>query len=446
MIKEYDLIVIGTGPAGRTVLAKCQEGNLKVAAVESRKFGGTCALRGCNPKKVLAGAAEVIARSADMCGRGIKRPCEIAWPELIQFKRTFTDGIPKQVEKELHDLEIDTYHGSAKFTGRSTIRVKEDILSAKHFFIGSGSRPRPLNIEGEELVLTSDQFMERDELPQSIIFIGGGYISMEFAHIAARAGSKVIILELTERLLPKFDQDLVAMLVEESKTIGIEAHVNMPVSSVKKQNRGFTVYAGKNGETHFKGGLVVHGAGRIPDIDHLGLEDAQVTVSKQGIEVNDCMQSISNPSIFAAGDAVTTPFQLTPTAEIEAKVAAKNIIKENSAKLDTFIVPSAVFTVPPLASVGMGEDDLKEGNVEYEEKFWDSFPSSKRIGLKRSGAKIFVDKNTNRILGAHLFLPHAEEVINIIALAMRNHLTVDQLNEMVWTFPTSFSDITEIFR
>lgn len=445
MEKKYDLIIIGTGPAGRTAIAECQSAQLKMAVIESREYGGTCTLRGCNPKKVLTGSTEVVSQSADLEGKGIKKRAEIDWPELIRFKRSFTEGIPEAVEKEYKDAGIDTYHGTARFNGKNSVRVGEDILTGKHIFIGSGAVPRPLKIEGDEQVITSAQFMELDALPKSVLFVGGGYISLEFGHVAARAGAKVVILEMTDRFLTKFDQDLVSLLVEASKKIGIEFYANTPVKSVEKSGKTCIVHAGKDGEKRFEAGVVVHGAGRVPDLDHLQLDQAEVDTSPKGIVVNEYMQSVSNPSVYAAGDAVATPFLLTPTATYEARIAAHNLIQGNRMKAHLSIVPSAVYTSPTLASVGMSEAQLKQDQIGYKKKVKHSFSSSRRIGLEHSGAKILLEDASNRILGAHLLLPRAEEIINILALAMHLRLDTNAMQEMVWTFPSFVYDIKELF-
>ena len=195
----YDLIVIGTGVAASTVAWECYSAGWKIAIIDSRPFGGTCALRGCDPKKVLVGAAEVIDWNHRMGDKGISNTNDIhiKWPELMHFKRSFTEPVPKAREDQFSNAAIATFHGHASFTDATTIKVTEKkdgggtdhVLNGKYILVATGAKPAKLNIPGEEHVTISDQFLELDYLPERIVFIGGGYISFEFAHIAARAGA-----------------------------------------------------------------------------------------------------------------------------------------------------------------------------------------------------------------------------------------------------------------
>jgi glutathione reductase (NADPH) len=199
--RVFDLVVIGTGVAASTVAWKCHSAGWKIAVIDSRPFGGTCALRGCDPKKVLVGAAEVIDWNHRMGDKGINntKDVHIKWPELMRFKQSFTEPVPKAREDQFSNAGIDAFHGHARFTDATTIKVTEEggndhVLNAKRILVATGAKPAKLNIPGEEHVTISDQFLELDYLPERIVFIGGGYISFEFAHIAARAGAKKITI------------------------------------------------------------------------------------------------------------------------------------------------------------------------------------------------------------------------------------------------------------
>jgi pyruvate/2-oxoglutarate dehydrogenase complex dihydrolipoamide dehydrogenase (E3) component len=169
--------VIGSGSAGSAAAAKCNNAGWSVAMIDQKPFGGTCALRGCDPKKVLVGAAELIEWNERMNGNGLKTQASIKWEELIQFKRTFTEDIPKMKEESLNKQGIDTYHGRASFMSKNELRVNDEVLKGKHILIASGAKPAPLNIKGEEHLTYSEGFMELNELPKRIVFVGGGYIS-----------------------------------------------------------------------------------------------------------------------------------------------------------------------------------------------------------------------------------------------------------------------------
>ncbi|RJP25778.1 MAG: NAD(P)/FAD-dependent oxidoreductase [Candidatus Abyssobacteria bacterium SURF_5] len=441
--REYDVVVIGSGPAGGVVAPKCRSAGRTVALVESRQFGGTCPNRGCNPKKVLVAAAEIIHRTQSMREKGIWGAVTIDWPELMRFKKSFTDPVSENKRNSFQNAGIDVYQGEARFLDEHSIRANEHVLTGKHLVVASGMITRKLNIEGEHLLVDSEGFLELEQLPDSIIFIGGGYIALEFAHIAALAGAKVTILEMKNTVLPGFDQDMVRLLVEASKEMGIEIHTNVQVQSLSREDDLVKVYGGSGGQTEFQASLVVNAAGRIPDVGPLKLEQGHIEASPQGIAVNEYLQSISNDSVYAAGDVAASPFPLTPVAAMEGGIVAENILRGNTVKADYAGVPQVVFTIPPLASTGMLEDQARELGIVYESRFYEtsSWFSSRRIGLKYSGAKVLIAKHSRRILGAHLFGHNADEVINIFSMAIRGNLTAHNLERMLWTYPSSTYEI-----
>src|SRR6202163_4015217 len=196
MISAFDVIAIGTGSAASAVVSRCRDAGWQVAIVDSRPFGGTCALRGCDPKKVLVGAAEAFDWARRMTGKGIQAAkLQIDWPELMRFKRSFTEPVPKRREEEFAKAGLTAIHGRARFVGPSSIQVGDDVLEGGYVVIATGQRPAVLKIPGSEHLTTSDQFMELDELPRRILFVGGGYIAFEFAHVAAYVGSQVTVVQ-----------------------------------------------------------------------------------------------------------------------------------------------------------------------------------------------------------------------------------------------------------
>ena len=442
MVFDYDLVVIGSGAAAQTVVYACADAGLHVALIEERDLGGTCALRGCVPKKILVGIAEAFDRTRSLNGKGLKdEKLRIEWNDVISFKNTFTEKKPENIKKSLQDADIDIFKGHASFVDTDTIQINSRHLSSKHFFIATGAKPRPLRIEGAKYVLTSDDFFDLDQLPSSIAFIGGGYISFELAHIAARAGAKVIILHRSNQPLAQFDKDLVNQLITATEDLGIKLITNMPVHTIKKTDDEFQIIAGNKNE-NVTADMVMHGAGRIPNIDQLSLDKAQVIHSKKGITVNESMQSVSNPRVFAAGDVAANGLALTPVAGAEGKVVRDNLTGK-SHQFKTRLIPSTLFTIPPLSSVGLTEEKAKKQGISSQVNAQDtsSWYTTRRIGLKYSGYKILIDKKTDQIIGAHLLGHHAEEVINIFALAMQQKMTRKDLKEMIWSYPTSTYDI-----
>src|SRR6266581_3909085 len=188
MEKTYDLVIVGTGTAAMTAAMRVRAAGWSVAVIDFRPFGGTCALRGCDPKKMLVSGAEAVDFASRMRTRGVAGKLDIDWPELMAFKRGFTDPVPGKHERMYADKGIDTLHGHARFTGRNTMRVEDEVLEGRHFLIAAGAEPVKLGIPGEEYLATNENFLELDRLPRRIVLVGGGYIAAEFSHVAARAG------------------------------------------------------------------------------------------------------------------------------------------------------------------------------------------------------------------------------------------------------------------
>lgn len=444
--RSYDLIVIGTGNAGTAMSQEARHAGWKVAIVDELPYGGTCAVKGCIPKKVLVGAAEVLDRTKFMQGKGIAGDVRIVWPDLIRFKRTFTDPVPLNRSRTYEERGIDTYYGHAKFLGRNTLKVGDAALNSRFIGIATGAIPRRLGISGEEFVSSSDDFLAMDSLPERIVFIGGGIISFEFAHVAAMAGAKVTILHRSDRVLKNFDPFLVELLINAFQSSDIEILVNSPVSSVEKDEHQLIVRAGYIGEHAFEADMIVHGAGRVPNIFSLNLNAGGVTVDEMGIAISQHLQSVSNPSVYVAGDANARGKPLSPVARMEGRIAARNMIHGNTLTPDYFPVPSVVFTSPLLASAGLREDQAPSLGIKavvhkHETSGW---YSNRRVGITHSGYKILTDEKSGKIIGAHLLGYNADETINVFALAIRAGMKLDDLQEMTWAYPTGSYDINRI--
>jgi glutathione reductase (NADPH) len=446
MPDKFDLIVIGSGAAGSTVAHKCRSAGWKVAVIDSRPFGGTCALRGCDPKKVLVGAAHLMDWNRRMLGYGIASgDIHIDWPALMRFKRTFTEPIPEEYEQGFAEAGITAFHGRTHFIDQMTLEVNEERLNSRYVVIAAGAKPATLNIPGEEHLASSTQFLELRQIPRQMLFVGGGYISFEFAHIAARAGAHVRILQDTARPLVNFDPDLVDQLVQATREIGVDVRLNSAATSIEKKSGHFIVRASTgSGEQSFEADMVVHGAGRVPEIDDLDLEKAGVEREKSGVVVNEYLQSVSNPAVYAAGDAAAAGLPLTPVARMEGSIVASNLLEGNQHKRDFRGVPTVLFTAPALAGAGLQEKAAREQGLKFRVNQGDtsSWYTSSRIRMKHTGFKVLVGEEGERILGAHLLIPYAEEVINLFAIAIRFGLAASDLKRMVYTYPTSSSDIS----
>lgn len=437
---DYDAFIIGAGTAGMTAAFKLKANGFRVGIADYRPFGGTCALRGCNPKKVLWGFADLAAKTGAL---GAITDATIQWPDLIRFKNTFTDPVPGWTEETFRDEGIDIFHDKAKFTGRNELAVGGKAISAEKVVVAAGATPRKLGFAGEEFVTLSEAFLNLGRLPETIVFIGGGYISFEFANMVDAWGRKAVICHRSDAVLKGFEPDIVNLLVKGMKKRGIEVLTDTPVTGVHKDGSRLVV---ETGEKEIGCDLAVHGAGRVPDVEGLGLEEGGIEADAKGILVNEYLQSKTNPDVYAAGDAARAGLPLTPTASMHGEAVAENIINGNTKKVNHFATPSVVFSIPPLASVGLTEKQAKEIDLDFRVNFTDNSDEfdSRRLGLQSSGYKVLIDNNDGTILGAHLHGENVDEAINIFALAMRENIPAGRLAQVLWTFPTAISDIEDM--
>ncbi len=443
-----DLIVVGTGSAGQSVAYPCREAGWSVTIVDSRPFGGTCAQRGCDPKKVLVGISELVDWTRRMQGKGLSAPAAtVTWSNMMRFKRTFIDDVPTSTEAGFGDAGILSVNGRAHFVGPTSLRVDGETHDARHVVIAAGARHAPLGIPGEEHLLTSTGFLELDELPRRVAFVGGGYIAFEFGHVAAHSGAEVQILHRGDRPLEGFDADLVGHLLATTRDLGVDVQVRTTVVAVERAGDEFVVRTRSGNEQgEIVCDLVVHAAGRVPEVDDLALDAAGVErVGKGGIAVNEYLQSVSNPAVYAAGDAVASgSLPLTPVAGMQGGIVATNLLEGNTHTPNYDGIPSVVFTTPPLARVGLDEFTARARGLRFTVHQDDTsgWYSSRRVALGHTGYKTLIEDGTERILGAHLFGLHAEEVVNMFGLAIRKGLSAGDLKDMVYAYPTSASDIS----
>jgi glutathione reductase (NADPH) len=368
----------------------------------------------------------------------------IGWSELIKFKRSFTEPAPAIVEKSFAKNGIDAYHGRARFRGPRSVEVAGEALDGRFVLIAAGAVPIRLGMPGEEHIITSTEFLELDQLPDRIVLVGGGYIAAEFSHIAARAGAKVTVLQRADRMLPRFDPDLVGWLMEKFREIGVEVRLKTRVMAIEKDAGAFAVRAQSNGtDVVFTTDLVVHAAARVPELEPLDLATAGVETEKGRLKLNEFLQSVSNPAVYAAGDAASNGPPLTPVASHDGKVAAENMLHGNQQKPNYVGVPTVAFTIPPIAAVGLGEKEAREQGFKFRmqhQKASDWY-TARRVAETVYGFKVLVEEETDRVLGAHLVGPHVDEVINVFALAIRQGLTAENLRSAIFGYPTGASDI-----
>ncbi|MDQ1080595.1 NAD(P)/FAD-dependent oxidoreductase [Pseudoroseomonas cervicalis] len=443
---DVDLIVLGSGTAGVKVATTCRAVGWRVALVESRQFGGTCALRGCEPKKVFWTLAEAAERAQRLSGKGVGGGGAVTldWAAAQRFKRSFTDPVPDARRDSLERAGITALHGQPRFRGPEHLDVEGQEIRFRHALIATGAEPAELPIAGRENLATSDDFLALEEMPKSLVLLGGGYISFECAHLARRAGAEVTILEGGDRPLAQFDQALVARLVEKTRALGIRVELNCKAAAIRPNAGGFRVEC-EDGRG-FAGAMVLHGLGRRPALSGLGLEAAGVPVEKGRLLLDPYLRSSGNERVFAAGDAAAQGPALTPVASHDAAVVARNLLEGCHTKPDYSVVPSAAFTLPPLAAVGLTEAQAKERGIDYELREGDmaGYQSVRRTGEDTAAFRLLIAPGSGAILGAHLLGPEAPDSINLFALAMRAGMGAEALSRMMTAYPTGGSNIASM--
>jgi glutathione reductase (NADPH) len=443
---RYDVLILGGGNAGFGVTVPTREAGLKVALAEDRDLGGTCPNRGCTPKKVLVAAGHALheIRQAHMHGIAVSTP-SLDWTKLIDREKALIDGIPDRLAKTLAERGVDVFRDSATFVDRNTVKVGGRVIEATHIVIATGSRARRLPIPGADLMITSDEVLSERERPESVVFVGGGVIALEFGHVYAGAGTKVTILEVLPRLLPALDADAVEEIRAESEAIGIEVHTGVKVLRVERAQGGKlrTVFEANGKEHAVEADRVVNGAGRIANVDRLDLDKGGIEHDGFRIAVDDFLRSTSNPAVFVCGDALTGVPQLSPVATYEGHIVGDNIVEGPKHRPDYASLPAAVYTVPALASVGLTEAQAKEEgfDTKVSVNHMEDWFSARTYAETRAYAKVIVDAGSDRILGAHMVGHGAEELINIFALAKAHGITATALRDFIFAYPSFSSDI-----
>ena len=443
--ESYDVLILGGGNAGFGVTVPTRKAGMKVAMVEERDLGGTCPNRGCTPKKVLVAAGHALHEigQAHVHHISVSKP-KLDWAGLIDREKEMIGGIPESLAETLEERGVDLFRDSASFVGPNAVKVGSRTLEAKHIVIATGSRPRPLPIPGAELMITSDEVLSEREQSGSVVFVGGGVIALEFSHVYARAGTKATILEALPRLLSALDEDAVEQIRSESERIGIEVHAGVKVACVERSSNQLRTVFGANGkERSVVADRVVNGAGRIANVDHLDLDAGGVAHDGFKLAVDEYLRSTSNPAVYACGDVLSGPPQLSPLATYEGKIVGRNIVEGPKHKPDYASLPSAVYTVPALASVGLTEAQAKDKGLKTKVTVSDmeDWFSTRTYAETRAWAKVIVNKETDAILGAHIVGHAGEELINIFGLAKAHGITASQLREFIYAYPSFSADI-----
>lgn len=448
-MENFDVVIIGAGTGGQTAAHDLAAEGLSVAvADQSERPGGICALAGCQAKKFFYEVAEVMARSRHLSEKGLPEPPRADWGAVQAHKRKFTDGVPERTRQQLKAAGITFFQEPAVFTDDSTLRIGDRPVQARYYVIATGARPMDLPFAGNQFLTTSDMFLDLAQLPERLVFVGGGFISFEFAHFAARLGgpkTAITVLEAAERPLGPFDGEMVELLCAASAEAGITIRSGVRVEAVEKAGPEFTVHLAS--KEIITADMVVHGAGRAPRIEGLNLEAAGIKSSRRGIEVDAFMRT-TNPRVFAVGDCAAT-IQLARVADAEAHTAATAISNElnatgSSPPIEYNATPFLLFTYPQYGMVGRTEADLKTTGIQYYKSHDRNlgFPTYRRVGMKHAAYKILVDKD-NCFLGAHILSDNASGILNTIHLAMENDIPADVLyrQHVMSPYPSRESDL-----
>ena len=448
-MENYDVFVIGSGIAGQTAAEICKEKGLKVAICDYREFGGVCANRGCDPKKVLIQFSEIINTTKNLKNSGIDKLPKIDWKAVQKLKSKFTSKIPESTEKKLINLGIDIYHQSPEFIDEHTISIEGKKITSSYFVIASGRTPRTLHIKGEKHLKLSDDILNLKKIPKTATFIGSGYVGMEFACMLQSLGTKVTIIEKGPQALEPFEPYLVNLLVEKLKNDGIKFIFNADISRVERLTKNYRLHYSVNGEHKvLKSRQVFNTAGRVPSTESLELQNANIKSSPEGVDVNEFMQSTSKEHVYACGDVSSESLPLTPLSGLQGYIAAHNILKKESKTFAFPLVPSTVFTSPNLSSVGMTESEAlkRYKSVKIYKGDASDWYNAKKENAKIYAYKILVNERTDEIVGAHLLSHESNECINILSLAITQKMTTSQFKKQIFTYPSYTNDLKSMLK
>ncbi|MDY7537389.1 glutathione-disulfide reductase [Undibacterium sp. RTI2.1] len=436
---DFDFFVIGGGSGGVRAARVAASHGVKVAIAESDRYGGTCVIRGCIPKKLLVYASHFADDFSDAEGYGwtISKPT-FSWKKLITAKDKEIDRLSRIYQDLLNNSGVSVLNGRAHFVDDHTVEVNGQRIRAKYILIATGGRPYRPSIPGIEYAITSDEAFELAELPKKVLIVGGGYIAVEFAGIFNALGAEVILSYRGEQVLRGFDPDLGLHLQEEMRKKGITIVLNSTVSELIKQDDGLIkVNMDKGDHGHLLFDTVMYATGRIPQIDNLHLEKIGVDIKSGGVRVDHTSRT-SVPHIFAVGD-VTNGIALTPVAIREGAALANSLFGPTPSLPDFSIVPSAVFSQPPIGTVGLGETDALEqyGELDIYSSNFKPLKNTLSGNHERTLMKLIVDTRTQKILGAHMIGPDSPEIIQGLAVAIRMGATKADFDNTIGIHPTA---------
>ena len=433
---DYDLITIGAGSGGVRASRLAGKYGAKVAVIEESRYGGTCVMRGCVPKKLLVLGSHFAQHFEDAVGYGWSvQGATHDWGAMIAAKNKELDRLEGIYRGLLRDSHVTLVDGRAKLADAHTVEVNGQCMTAEKILVAVGGWPVVPEFPGKEHVITSNEALDLPERPQRVVIIGGGYIAVEFAGIFNALGSEVTLINRSGQVLRGFDQDVRATLAEELEKTGIKIRRDCRIRSVEKTGAEYSVMFDLGDEC--MADCVMVATGRTPNTANLGLKEAGVKLNAKGAVVVDAENRSSVENIFAVGD-VTDRMNLTPVAINEGRVFAETFFNKNPMTLDYANIPSAVFSQPPVSVVGLSEEDArKKHNVRL---FITRFRPMKHTLSgrdERTLMKLVVDKATDKVLGCHMVGEDAPEIIQGLAVALKCGATKAQFDATVGIHPTA---------
>ena len=446
---DFDLFVIGAGSGGVRASRVAAGHGARVAVAEEHKVGGTCVIRGCVPKKLLVYGAHFAEDLKDARRFGWDVPeCSFDWPRLRDNVIGEVSRLEGLYQQTLDNNKVTTFHERASIEGPHEVRLASGkIVTAKYILIAAGAWPSIPEAPGSEHGITSNEVFHLEKLPKRVVIFGGGYIANEFAGIFHEFGSHVTLVLRGDQILRGYDEQIRDRLLQISITKGIDFKFNAPLEKIEKNEDGsLKVFIGGNkvfigGKEPLEADTVLFATGRSPKIEGLGLEKVGIELEKGAIKVDDYSRT-NFESIYAVGD-VTDRVQLTPVAIREGHAFADTVFGNNPRTVDYENIPSAVFSNPPIGSVGMteGEARNKLGSIKVYTSDFRPMKFTLAGRNERSLYKLVCDATTDRVVGIHMISPDAPEILLAAAIAVKAGLTKADFDDTVALHPSMAEEL-----
>ena len=438
---DYDLLVIGAGSGGVRAARVASGHGAKVAIAEEYRVGGTCVIRGCVPKKLLVYGSHFAEDLEDAARFGWQiGSATFDWPTLRDNVQAEVTRLNKIYTENLTTAKVEILLGRAVLTGPNTAEIGGRTLRARKILIATGAHPHIPDCEGAEHGITSNEAFLLEKLPERLAVIGGGYIATEFAGIFHELGTKVTLVNRTGRMLRGYDEQIVERLIHISIAKGIDLRLNAPLERIRKLSDGLSVEIG--GDDPVACDAVMFATGRVPNTRGLGLDKAGVAIDAKGAVIVDADNRSNIPSIYAVGD-VTNRVQLTPVAIREGQAFADTEFGGKPTRVDYDAIPSAVFSHPPLAGVGLTEARA-HFHLGSAKVYASDFRPMKNVLANRDERalyKLVVNPANDQVVGAHMIGPDAPEILQMAAVAVKAKLTKAQFDACVAIHPTMAEEL-----